>query len=78
MLTNPNYKKVHKEIFYINRTPEAVKEGEWKLRRTKDVKGAEKIELFNLSWDPSERVNLAESQSIHVKRLLKVLDDYEK
>jgi hypothetical protein len=34
------------------------------------------IELFNLSWDPAERVNLAKKYPERVQELMKLLDDY--
>ncbi len=57
LLSDKNYNKAHKPIYYHNYTLEGVRDGDWKLRVTKkDDK--ETFELFNLSWDPSERVNL--------------------
>lgn len=74
-LTNNNYKKAHKPIYYYNYVLEGVKDGDWKLRVTTRNKTT-KYELFNLSWDPSERVNLYDStkfeqQKIHLTTLLK-------
>lgn len=56
--TLKNYNVPHRPIYYHNYKLEGVKSGDWKLRVTK--KNSEDImyELFNLSWDPSERVNL--------------------
>lgn len=56
-LTTKNYSKPHRPIYYHNTLLEGVKDGDWKLRITKNDTG-ELHELFNLSWDPSERVNL--------------------
>ncbi|WP_443944588.1 sulfatase-like hydrolase/transferase [Pedobacter sp. AW1-32] len=59
LLTNSKYTGKHKPIYYHNYVLEGVKDGDWKLRVTKtDEK--EQVELFNLSWDPSERVNLVD------------------
>ena len=57
LLSDKNYSKVHKPIYYHNYTLEGVRNGDWKLRITKKD-NKEVTELFNLSWDPSERVNL--------------------
>ncbi|MBB6238524.1 arylsulfatase A-like enzyme [Pedobacter sp. AK013] len=57
LLTNKNDNKKHRPIYYHNYVLEGVKDGDWKLRITKkDDK--ELSELYNLSWDPAERVNL--------------------
>ncbi|GAB3421763.1 sulfatase [Niabella aquatica] len=56
-LTIKNYDKPHRPIYYHNTSLEGVRDGDWKLRVTKDSAGTLN-ELYNLSWDPSERVNL--------------------
>lgn len=57
LLTQKNYNKKHQPIYYHNFKLEGVRDGDWKLRVIKkDDKDV--FELFNLSWDPSERVNL--------------------
>lgn len=56
-LTIKNYNRSHRPIYYHNTSLEGVRDGDWKLRVTKDSTGVLK-ELYNLSWDPSERVNL--------------------
>lgn len=58
LLTNKKYDKPHQPIYYHNYVLEGVKDGDWKLRITKLDK-KDSVELFNLAWDPSERVNLA-------------------
>jgi arylsulfatase A-like enzyme len=73
LLTDPSYKGKHQIIFYVNTVGEVVRDGDWKLRRTKTPKGDIQIELFNLSWDPAERVNLADKYDDEVKRLMPVL-----
>lgn len=57
LLSQKDYQKPHKPIYYFNYVLEGVKDGDWKLRSTKQN---DKIinELFNLSWDPTERYNL--------------------
>lgn len=58
-LTIKDYNQPHRPIYYYNTKLEGVKDGDWKLRVTSAEKKAEKLyELYNLSWDPSERVNL--------------------
>jgi arylsulfatase A-like enzyme len=57
LLTNKNYVKEHKPIYYHNYVLEGVRHGDWKLRVTKK-ENDDVYELFNLSWDPSERTNL--------------------
>lgn len=70
----------HKEIYYVNNgTPEAVKLGDWKLRRTTDSQNKKvKIELFNLINDPRERTNLAETYPDLTTNLITLLDHYPK
>jgi hypothetical protein len=55
---------------------EVVRDGNWKLRRTKTKDGGILIELFNLSWDPAERVNLADKNPEQVTRLLPILQNF--
>ncbi|WP_316792170.1 sulfatase-like hydrolase/transferase [Pedobacter frigoris] len=74
-LTNNDYRKPHKPIYYYNYVLEGVKDGDWKLRVTKKDKES-LYELFNVSWDPSERVNLFddakfEQQKSHLLDLFK-------
>lgn len=57
LLTLKSYNKVHQPIYYHNYVLEGVKDGDWKLRITKNG-DKDSSELFNLAWDPSERVNL--------------------
>lgn len=80
LLTDPNNKKSHRIIFYVNALGgEVVRDGDWKLRRTKNVKdGTVLIELFNLSWDPAERVNLIDKNPEQVARLMPVLEKFRK
>jgi arylsulfatase A len=70
LLTNSAYKRKHGLIYYVNINAEVIRDNEWKLRRTQDQQKKEKIELFNLSWDPAERVNLAASHPEQVNRLM--------
>ncbi|MHA4846378.1 sulfatase-like hydrolase/transferase [Flavitalea antarctica] len=72
LLTRKNAPRNHKPIYYqLAGTHEVVKDQEWKLRRTKLG-----TELFNLSWDPAERVNLAAKYPEITSRLNKLLDLY--
>lgn len=66
----------HKPIYYVlNGVPEVVRDAEWKLRRTKD-KDNINTELYNIAWDPAERVNLYTKYPEITKRLTALLDDY--
>jgi len=56
-LTVNGYKQPHRPIYYYNYVLEGVKDGDWKLRITKKD-NQPFYELYNLSWDPAERVNL--------------------
>lgn len=56
LLSDKNYGKPHQPIYYHNYRLEGVREGDWKLRITQK-ENKEVREMFNLSWDPSERVN---------------------
>lgn len=72
LLTQTNYEQHHKPIYYLNRlVPEVVKVGEWKLRRTQTG-----IELFNLTQDPGETVNLADKFPAKTTELVWLLDKY--
>jgi len=53
---------------------EAVRQGNWKLRMTKDAG----VELFDLENDPSERYNRASARPEIVKRLESMLREFEK
>jgi arylsulfatase A-like enzyme len=59
--------------YYRGNTLEAVRGGEWKLRRQKDL-----IELYNLESDISEQHNLAEEQPDIVERLTQKADAFDK
>jgi hypothetical protein len=56
-LTIKNYDQPHRPIYYYNVVLEGVKDGDWKLRITKKDKDS-LYEMYNLSWDPAERVSL--------------------
>ncbi len=63
-------------FYYVHYgVPEAVRDGDWKLRRTTE-QGTVEIELYNLAADPAERVNLVNDQPELTKRLLGILDRY--
>jgi arylsulfatase A-like enzyme len=76
VLTGRNAVSNHKPVFYVHGgVPEVARDGEWKLRRT--FAGDKPVtELFNLSWDPAERVNIADQYPRHVQRLQKLLNQY--
>lgn len=76
VLTRNNAPDAHREIYYVhNNIPEAVRQGAWKLRRTKPG-GQPLIELFNLNSDPAERVNLSAGHPEIVAKLTTLLDQY--
>ncbi|MCH5715041.1 hypothetical protein MKP07_02020 [Niabella hibiscisoli] len=78
-LTTKNYNQSHRPIYYHNTKLEGVKEGDWKLRITQKDSG-ELRELFNLAWDPSERVNLFEypKYSKEKEHLLQLFKEFPK
>jgi arylsulfatase A len=78
LLTDPKFNGKHQIIFYVNTVGEVVRDGDWKLRRTKNPAGDFQIELFNLAWDPAERVNLAKDYKSEVDRLQPVLMNFLK
>jgi arylsulfatase A len=76
LLTSKEKMPAHRLVYYVNAgIPEVARESEWKLRRTKSNSEI-KIELFNLSWDPSERVNLAGEYKERKEKMIKELDNY--
>lgn len=82
LLTDKNYNAPHRPIYYHNYVLEGVRDGDWKLRITKKD-STQLYELYNLSWDPSERVNLFddakyEAQKQHLLTLFKAYPGDEK
>jgi arylsulfatase A len=77
LLTRKNYNRPHQPIYYHNYVLEGVRDGDWKLRVTKKDQ-QDVYELFNLSWDPSERVNLFgdEKYTDRKTRLLKLFGEF--
>jgi arylsulfatase A-like enzyme len=71
------YNKPHQPIYYVNRVLEGVKDGDWKLRVTVS-EGKKLNELYNLSEDPAERVNLYDNPVYQAqqKHLIKLLAQY--
>lgn len=64
------YERFH---YYINTAQQAVREGDWKLRR----ENAEApIELYHLGRDPSERYNVADEHPDIVARLLGAMEAF--
>ncbi|MFX1707356.1 sulfatase [Chitinophaga sp. CC14] len=78
LLTGKKEHIVHAPIYYVNNgTPEAIRVGDWKLRRTTDAKtGTKNIELFNLGSDVRERTNVAQEYPDKVNALAQLLDQY--
>ena len=64
-------------FYYLGRTLQAVREGNWKLRLTK-VQGKEVTELFDLEADPSERFDLSSSFPQDVLRLKCLIEKEQK
>lgn len=77
LLTDQAYRGTHRPIYYHNYVLEAVRDGDWKLRVTKQGR-QEAYELYNLSWDPSERVNLFgdEKYKAQQEHLLALFKEY--
>lgn len=77
LLTDKTYNKPHRPIYYHNYVLEGVKDGDWKLRVAK-VDDRDTVEMFNLSWDPSERVNLINENKFIAQKehLLKLFKEY--
>ena len=74
-LTQKNYSKPHRPIYYVNTVPEVVKRGEWKYRKA-TLNGQTTVELFNLSWDPGERVNLAGRYPDTLAHMIQLFNQY--
>lgn len=62
----------HERMFWRSGHYRVVIVGDWKLQVTERPK---KMWLFNLAKDPTERVNVAESEPAKVKELLSVLNE---
>lgn len=76
VLTRKDAPDNHREIYYVhNNIPEVVRQGAWKLRRT-TATGQSKIELFNLNYDPAERVDLSKDKPEITAKLTQLLDQY--
>jgi arylsulfatase A-like enzyme len=76
-LTVKDYNQPHRPIYYYNLVLEGVKDGDWKLRITKKD-DQPFYEMYNLSWDPAERVNLYDDSSYisHKEHLLQLFNAY--
>ncbi|MBO9204684.1 MULTISPECIES: sulfatase family protein [Niastella] len=67
----------HSPIYYVNYgIPEAIRVGDWKLRRAVHDIATPQLELFNLKDDPRERTNLANAYPEKVVSLTKMLDQF--
>jgi arylsulfatase A len=76
LLTARDYLFKHPPVYYVHYGEvQAVRDGEWKLRRVTE-NGKTSIELFNLSWDQSERDNLVDRYPERVSSMVKMLDEY--
>ena len=77
LLSGTNRHFQHDPIYYVNYgIPEAIRVGDWKLRRMGSTTAAPQLELFNLADDPRERINLAIAYPEKVKTLIALLDKY--
>jgi arylsulfatase A-like enzyme len=76
-LTMKDYDQPHRPIYYYNLVLEGVKDGDWKLRITKKDDGL-LYEMYNLSWDPAERVNLYDDSNYisHKEHLSQLFGKY--
>jgi arylsulfatase A-like enzyme len=73
MAGNPSARSPHEAYFYYRGTAlEAVREGRWKLRRSK-----KEIELYDLEADISEKNNLAQDRPDIVKRLTGTMEKFD-
>lgn len=77
LLSGKNCKTPYKKegFFYHNKNSvlEGVRKGDWKLRTTKK----DKVQLFNLKEDISEKNNLASQYPKIVKKLQKLMEKFE-
>lgn len=77
LLTGKDSHFEHSPIYYVNYgIPEAIRVGDWKLRRAVHEIATPQIELFNLKEDIRERINLANQFPEKVKELTELLDKY--
>ena len=78
LLTREDAGQIHRPIYYYNTVLEGVRDGDWKLRVTNQQGGGELYELFNLAWDPSERVNLFNDQHFRAsqKHLMQLMTQF--
>ncbi|TKC62060.1 sulfatase [Pedobacter hiemivivus] len=79
LLSQKDHQKAHKPIYYFNYVLEGVKDGDWKLRTTKQNDKTVN-EMFNLGWDPTERYNLFDNpkyagEQQHLQQLLNEYPD---
>lgn len=76
-LTEKNYNQPHRPIYYYNVVLEGVKDGDWKLRITKKD-NQPFYEMYNLSWDPAERVNLFDNEKYKTEQehLMQLFNSY--
>jgi arylsulfatase A len=77
LLTGKDNHFEHSPIYYVNYgVPEAIRVGDWKLRRAVHDIATPQIELFNLKDDPRERTNLVNEYPEKVNALTTLLDKY--
>jgi hypothetical protein len=72
MLTGEEVDLRNTYYFVQGRRLQAVRDGDLKLR----IDGAEGMQLFNLSRDPGERINIADRHSGEVDRLTAMLIEF--
>ncbi len=74
MSSKANAKSPHDDFYYYRaEVLEAVRSDQWKLRKVK-----EKVELYDLKNDISEKNNLAEKKPELVKQLLAKMGAFDK
>lgn len=78
ILPNGKTQKKHKYLYWETSNNsdalQVIRAGKWKLMR-KNIKTAEKYELYDLEADPTEKTNLASTHPNKVKRLNRHLKD---
>ncbi|MHA4844780.1 sulfatase-like hydrolase/transferase [Flavitalea antarctica] len=65
----------HAPVYYVNAIPQAVRQGDWKLRMT-FVGDRDSIQLFNLVEDPAERINRCGDKPDLVRSMTRLLKEY--
>lgn len=65
-------------LFWVSGHSQVVRHGDWKLQLNTSPTEGQKIWLYDLSSDPTEQINLADSRPQKLAELLDLLDQYQK